>query len=494
MRSKNVCVLRKSPIELVLKSALGDLGVKLKGILFTLLTILFIANTISAQRPNFILILTDDQGWTSTSQLMDDNIPNSKSDYFETPMLEKLAERGMRFTNGYAPSALCCPTRRSIQFGQTPMRQGDDEEFKEKYFGEKRSQISIPELLKSIDPNYKTAHYGKWDLRTDIFPEDLGYDESDGNTGNKNGDMNSTKETKWTDYFLNNDPKRIETITARAINFMNRNTKSGNPFYLQVSHYATHVDMQTTEELYNKYLKKRKGGIHSNPAWAGMLESLDTGIGKILDMIDELGIADNTYLIVMADNGGAEFIPPVKNKFDHPTSFKNHPRNYPLRGGKWTLYEGGVRVPFMVIGPGIKAGSQCDIPIVGWDILPTISDLAGNKNPLPQNLDGVSFQAALDNGNQGDIKRKNDELVFHYFGKSHSAIRVGDYKLIKFWNLKKTELYNLTHDLGELDDLSKKYPQKVQEMENELMKYIKEVNAESYITGVSPEKAERDDD
>ncbi|GAB1450034.1 hypothetical protein MASR2M47_00900 [Draconibacterium sp.] len=92
------------------------------------------------------------------------------------------------------------------------------------------------------------------------------------------------------------------------------------------------------------------------------------------------------------------------------------------------------------------------------------------------------------------VKRKNDEVVFHYFGKSHTAIRIGDYKLIKFWNLKKTELYNLKDDLGELDDLSKKYPQKVQEMENELMKYIKEVNAEGYITGVSPKKAEKDDD
>jgi arylsulfatase A-like enzyme len=459
-----------------------------------LFVILCVSHAGNGQRPNFIFILTDDQGWTSTSQLMDDNIPNSKSDYFETPEIEKLAERGMRFTNGYAPSALCCPTRRSIQFGQTPMRQGDDVEFKANYHPANKKHLTIAQVLKSIDPTYKTAHYGKWDLRADIFPEDLGYDESDGNTGNKNGDMNSTKESKWTDCFLNNDPKRIETLTARAINFMQRNTKSGNPFYLQVSHYATHVDMQTTEELYNKYVNKKKGEIHSNPAWAGMLESLDTGIGKIMDMIDELGIADNTYLIVMADNGGAEFIPPVKNKFDHPSKFKTHPRNYPLRGGKWTLYEGGVRVPFMVIGQGIKAGSQCDTPVVGWDILPTIADLAGNKNPLPDNLDGVSFRKALENGNNGSVKRKNDELIFHYFGKSHTAIRIGDYKLIKFWNLKKTELYNLKDDLGELDDLSKKYPQKVQEMENELMKYIKEVNAEGYITGVSPKKAEKDDD
>jgi arylsulfatase A-like enzyme len=454
----------------------------------------FIASAASAQRPNFIVILTDDQGWTSTSQLMDDNVLNSKSDFYETPVLEKLAERGMRFTNGYAPCGLCCPTRRSIQFGQTPMRQGDDIQFKANYYGYKRNQVSIPERLKSIDPKYKAAHYGKWDLRADIFPEDLGYDESDGNTGNKNGDMNSTKETKWTDYFLNNDPKRIETLTARAINFMERNTKSGNPFFLQISHYATHVDMQTTEELYNKYLKKKKGEIHSNPAWAGMLESLDTGIGKVLDMMDKLGIANNTYIILLADNGGAEFIPPAKDKLAHPSEFEKHTRNYPLRAGKWTLYEGGVRVPFMVIGPGIKPGSQCDIPVVGWDILPTVADLAGDTKPLPENIDGVSFKPVLQKGNQAELERKNDELVFHYFNRPHSAIRIGDYKLIKFWNLKKTELYNLKDDLGEVNDLSEKYPQKVKELEKPLMEYVKKVHAEELVSGAPRKKAAKDDE
>jgi len=142
------------------------------------------------QHPNFIFILTDDQGWTSSSQLMDDKVLNSKSDYFETPVFEKLAERGMGFTIGYAPCALCCPTRRSILFGQTPMRQGDNAEFRGNYNPEKNKQLTIPLLLKSIDSAYKTAHYGKWDLRADIFPEDLGYDESDGNTGNRIGDMN----------------------------------------------------------------------------------------------------------------------------------------------------------------------------------------------------------------------------------------------------------------------------------------------------------------
>ncbi len=428
-------------------------------------------------KPNFIFILTDDLGWTSSSLLMNNKIPNSKSDFYETPQIEKLASKGMRFSNGYAPCALCCPTRRSIQFGQTPARQGDLL-FKENYHPDFKKVTSIPQLLKSISPDYRAAHYGKWDLRADLFPEEIGYDESDGNTGNSNGDMNSSKDTKWTDLFLNNDPKRIETITARALNFMRRQVKSGHPFYMQVSHYATHVDFQTKEKTYEKYQQKKKGEIHDNAGFAGMLEDLDTGIGKIMDQIDSLGIADHTYLILMADNGAVEFIPPVKNKFDHPSSFAKHTNSYPLRGGKWTLYEGGIRVPFIVLGPGIQGGSQCDVPITGWDILPTLSSLAGNTKPLPPNLDGTSFKPLLEKGNTANYKRVDDALIFHYFGKPHSAIRVGDYKLIKFWNLKKTELYNLKDDLGELNDLSKTQPEKLKELDTRLMAYLEKVHAE----------------
>lgn len=430
-----------------------------------------------AQKPNFILILTDDQGWTSSSQQMDNHMANSKSDFYETPNMERLAAKGMRFSNGYAPCALCCPTRRSILFGQTPARQGDVG-FKEKFNPATSSFQSLPQFLKAISPEYKAAHYGKWDIRADIFPEDTGYDESDGNTGNKNGDMNSSKESKWSDLFLNNDPKRIGTITARAVNFMERQIKSGHPFYLQISHYATHVDIQTTPETYRKYQQKKKGTVHSNPGWAGMLDNLDTGIGRILDEIEKLGIVDNTYLILMADNGGVEFIPPVKNKFDHPSVFKDRPNNYPLRGGKWTLYEGGIRVPFMVMGPGIKGQTQCDVPIAGWDIIPTLCDLAGNTKPLPNYLDGTSIKPLLMPNDQGNFKRQRDELVFHYYGKSHSAIRLGDFKLIKFWDLKRTELYNLKNDPGELTDLAKSNPQKVAELESALMNYLKEVHAE----------------
>lgn len=432
----------------------------------------------SSDKPNFILILTDDQGWSCMSALMDDDHPDSKSDYFETPNIDRFAQMGMRFTSGYAPAALCSPTRRSIQFGQTPIRQGE-EHFKANYHPDFKKRLTIPALLKTADPNYKTAHYGKWDLRADIFPEDLGYDGSDGNTGNNNGDYGSDKNTKWTDYFPSRDPKRIETLTARAANFMERQTQAGNPFYLQISHYATHVDMQAKPETYEKYVQKEKGLKHAQPAWAAMLEDLDTGIGQILDKVEELGIKDNTYLILMTDNGAAEFIPPVKNKLDHPSNFDRPMRNYPLRGGKWVLYEGGIRVPFMVIGPTVKPGSRCAVPVVGWDILPTLADLSGSPATLPDDLDGGSFRELLENGT-GQVIRKNDALFFHRYHNSwpHSAVRMGNYKLIRFWKTNKIELYDLDRDVGETKDLAAEMPEKVEMMKEKLTAYIREVEAE----------------
>ena len=432
----------------------------------------------AADAPNFIFILADDLGWTSLSQRMDDHLAGSRSDYHETPALERLATRGMRFAQGYAPDALCSPTRRSIQFGQTPTRQGD-ERFPQIYGPGTPARLTIPRMLKAADSRYRTAHYGKWDLRSGLFPEDLGYDESDGNTGNRNGDVSSDNASKWESHYLNNDPKRITTLTDRAVSFIQRNHAAGTPFFLQLSHYATHVDIQTRDKTYEKYLAKTRGVIHSNPAWAGMLENLDTGIGRLLDEVDRLGLGANTYIIFMADNGAAEFIPPVKNKLDHPSVFATPPRNSPLRGGKWVLYEGGIRVPFIVCGPRVKAGAQCDVPVVGWDLLPTFADLAGYKGKLPADLDGASFRALLAKG-EGAVKRPEEPLIFHRYaaGYPHSAIRVGDEKLVKIWKTGALELYDLRADPGERTDLAAQRPERVRVLHEQLMTYLRRVDAE----------------
>lgn len=433
-----------------------------------------------AARPNFILILTDDQGWSSTSIGMDDRVPESKSDYFETPNIDRLGREGIRFTNAYAPAAICSPTRRSILFGQTPARLGDETfpENHQPYSGEQ--QITIPRLLKTIHSGYKTAHFGKWDLRAEIFPEDLGYDESDGDTRNANGNLMTNKEEKWDGLFITNDPKRTSSITGRAMNFMERQVREGNPFYLQVSHYATHVDIQTKQTSLAKYLNKPKGKKHNNPGWAGMLEDMDHTIGEILDKVENLGIAGNTYIIFMADNGAVEFLPPVpsKRKLQLPEPFDKPMRNYPLWAGKWTLYEGGIRVPFMVKGPGIAEGKISHESVGGWDILPTISELAGNTQALPENLDGGSFADIIKSAGKGKVNRNNDYLIFHRFSDKypHSAIVRGNYKAIRFWKTGKLELYNLAADFRELTDLYETEKRKAVELGLQLNAYLEQVN------------------
>lgn len=452
-------------------------------------------------KPNFIFILADDLGWTCLSQPMDDRVANSRSDFHETPSLERLARAGMRFSNGYSPGAICCPTRRAIQFGQTPVRQGDLG-FPARYAAGLGQRLTIPRLLKSIDPRYRTAHYGKWDLRADMFPEDLGYDESDGNTGNNHGDISirTSQADAFTQHYLKNDPKRIDTLTGRALSFIRRNHEAGSPFYLQLSHYATHVDIQTRATTFAKYAAKPKGSIHNDPAWAGMLEDLDGGIGRVLDLVAELGIADHTYVIFMADNGAAEFHPPIPNKMDPPSRLRSPARNHPLRGGKWVTYEGGIRVPFIVSGPGIRPGSQCDVPVTGWDLLPTIADLAGHTGPLPADLDGGTFRELLQRG-RGEVKRPEEGLVFHFYAGGdpreagparlprppHTALRAGDYKLVRIWSWNKTELYNLRDDVGETSDLAASMPRKAEELNAQLMSYLRRVDSEVlWNTELSP--------
>ncbi|MCC6143242.1 MAG: sulfatase [Candidatus Hydrogenedentes bacterium] len=431
--------------------------------------------------PNFVFILSDDQGWTSSSVSMDDTRADARSDYYLTPNLERLAAQGVRFTQGYAPAALCCPTRRSLQYGQTPARQGDARFAADYRRGNDR--LTIPRMLKGVDSRYAAAHFGKWDLRSELLPEHLGYDESDGDTGNSNGNEGSDfgKEAKWTRHKELDDPKHIFSLTDRANAFMERQVRAGRPFYLQVSHYAVHVDVQARAETLKSTEARPLGKVHRAPAFAAMVEDLDTGVGKLLDKLDALGIAGSTWVIYMADNGGVPFVPPdTKKHLADPASLDEVGRNSPLRAGKWTLFEGGIRVPFIVRGPGVKAGSLCHTPVVGWDLLPTIADLGGYRDRLPDDIDGGSFGSVILNGGDGAVRRSSDSLVFHRYADTypHSAIRRGDYKLIKFWKPERLLLFNVREDIGETRDLAGAMPDKVQELHDGLMTYLKSVDAE----------------
>ncbi len=434
-----------------------------------------------AGSPNFVFILSDDQGWPATSVQMHPTREDAKSDYFQTPNLERFARQAMRFSEGYAPAALCSPTRRSLQFGQMPVRQGS------RGFGAKyptdNTRPTIPRILKSANPRYVAAHFGKWDHRTDLAPEHLGYDESDGNTGNRPGSITSgfDNREKWHKYTVTEDPKRIFSLTDRGLDFMMRSVNDERPFYLQISHYAVHVTMQTRKATLDKYEQLPRGKKHNVPAFGGMTQDLDVGVGKILDKIDELGIADSTYVIYMADNGAAGWIPPnTKRNLSNPTTYEIPSRNEPLRGGKWVTFEGGVRVPFIVRGPGVKANSFCNVPVVGWDILPTIADLVGYKQALPSDIDGGSFRGLLENEGHGSVPRPNPGLVFHRYNDSypHTAIRLGDYKLVQFWREDKTLLFNLKNDFGETKDLAAAQPEKARELYRQLMAYLVSVESD----------------
>jgi len=441
-----------------------------------LLTLLY-AHHPGDRPPNIILILTDDLGWSSLSVPMDDRVPASMSDYHETPRLERFARQSLRFTRGYAPDPVCSPTRRSLQFGQSSIRQGD-EAFRQSHVpGPAQRWRTVAQVLKDIDPRYRAAHFGKWDLRAGRPPEAFGYDESDGDTGNGQGNADKGGDEKWTSHLLRENPKQIDSLTARAIDFLRRQGAAGNPFYLQVSHYATHANMETRAGSHARFAGKAPGRKHDQPAWAGMLYDLDQGIGRLLDELDSLGLSGVTYVFLMSDNGGVEFIPPVAKRLEHPSTFDRPMRNHPLRGGKWTLYEGGIRVPFLVRGPGIRPG-RSDVPVIGWDLLPTIASLAGGRPSSLPDIDGVDLLGTVMGRTASVVRPATSPLCFHRYhnGYPHSAILSGRYKLLVFWKTGRRELYDLVSDPGERSDLSARMPERVRAMEGQLAAYMDRVN------------------
>ena len=440
--------------------------------------------------PNFVFILSDDQGWNGTSFPMDPHRLDSKSPYYETPCLAQLAREGMRFTRAYAPAARCCPTRRSIQFGKSPARQGSQSGFltSQQLLP---STLTIPRVLKAVSNRYCTAHFGKWDLRCSLSPEDLGYDESDGNTGNREGNLESNfnKTEKWQRYLLTDAPKRMFELAARTKDFITRQAAAERPFFVQVSQYAVHADFHTRPQSYQHFSKKPSSDIHRNVAFAGMTADLDAAVGEILDHLTDLNLQRRTYVIYMADNGAVPWIPPDREKhLVNPNRLTTRSRNHPLRSGKWTLYEGGIRVPFLVRGPGVLPGSHTEVPIVGWDLLPTIASIAGYRGPFPDDLDGGSFEALL-HRTADRVPRSFDALVFHRYSGSygHSAIIEGAHKLIRFWGENKgakpsieatIQLFNLKEDLGERHNLADQKPETCQRLSAKLQRYLETVDAE----------------
>lgn len=430
---------------------------------FLLLAAASLLPSLCAQPYNFIFILTDDQSWRGTSTRMDPAIPQSKSDYFRTPNMDNLFDSGMRFVRGYAPAPYCCPTRRSIQVGQSPARhlyQKDQERWPAVY----RQQLTIPRMLKALDPNYITAHFGKWDMRFDeITPEALGYDLSDGYTSNKEGGARRSGGPA-----AQEDPKLIDTITAKAAALMQLSHEQGRPFFIQLSHYAVHLDIYYKAETLARVQQREPGKIHSVAEFAAMTEDLDAGIGRLMKQLRRLGLEDRTYIIFTSDNGGRTSLPGF-NDIRNPNS--------PLREGKGTMYEGGIRVPFVVVGPGIEQGAVSRVPVSGMDILPTLAGLNGRRLKIG-GLDGGNL-APLLRGESETVTRPQDFLVFHQAVRreAQTALMQGDYKIVKTWAEDKLELFNVDTDHREKEDLAASDPERAAAMFAQMEAYLNDVGA-----------------
>ena len=428
--------------------------------------------------PNFVLVYIDDLGWAQTSVEMIPGRPDTRSDYFQTPSLERLAKDGMVLSACYSPAPLCAPSRNSLLHGMTPSRLRytvlSAVEVKKKYLG----QITIPQALKKANPDYVTAHFGKWHNES-ITPDEAGYDVNDGPNGNGPGDFQDDGKT----FLPDDDPKRIVSLTRNSIDFMRTQVEAGKPFYLQLSHYAMHIwhdSFRATRDKYRHLPRPPKATDKDylpeadipvamyNHGWllnyAAMLEDTDKAFGDLLDAIEELGIADSTYVVFTSDNGGG---------------FRG---NHPLRGGKGNLLEGGLRMPSLVKGPRIQPGSACAVPMVQWDFLPTFYDLAGGTEPLPADLDGGSLREVWEKGDAGTVKRRTEALVFHFpwhTGDPESVIRVGDYKLRKNLDTLEFELYKVSEDLSEKNNLASQMPEMVANLDNRRADYLNRVNAET---------------
>ncbi len=421
--------------------------------------------------PNFVFILADDQGWTGLSVQMDKNRPDSKSDYYRTPNMETLAAQGMRFSLGYAPHPNCSPSRYANLTGKNVARLKMTDiigrnnaptsgQFKLITPGKavdaiQTSETTIVELLKSIpDAGYSAAHFGKWHLAGG-GPAAHGFDSdaNDGGTGNGEGDTGPAP--------INPDPKRTYSITDRALAYLDSRVTNGTAFYLQASHYAVHEVTQTSQASYDSYAGVPVGTWHNNRNYAGMTTDLDINVGRLLAKLDELGIRHSTYVIYQGDNGA-------------PQSLSE---NYPLRGYKPEVWEGGTRTPTFVRGPGVPADSQCDAPMMGIDILPTLWHWAnGSLTNLPANVDGGSLIPAITSIAQGSNTpaaiMRGGEFVHHsphYVGplpwpndwqlnpkdmRPRSTIHDGQYKLVANYEAGTIELYDLQNEIGELTNLS----------------------------------------
>jgi|GEM_PF-194178 len=392
-------------------------------------------------RPNVIVVLVDDMGWKDLSC--------QGSGFYRTPQIDRLAASGMRFTTGYSACTVCSPTRAAMLTGQYPARlhitdwiAGHDRPFAKLKIPDWQKRlpletVTVAERLKAA--GYATASIGKWHLGGEGFsPREQGFDENVG--GTDRGQPPSYFSPYTIPTLADGPPGEYLTDreAAEAVRFIRDNRD--RPFFLYLPHYCVHTPIQAKPEVAAKYVDRLQESGGKNAAYAAMVESVDDACGTILDTLESLGLRDRTAIVFTSDNGG------LVQMTD----------NTPLRAGKGSAYEAGVRVPFLVSWPGVtRPGTTSDVPVITPDIPATIFDLTGVGPEPSQPLDGVSLATAL---RGGTLDR--DAVYWHYphyhpgGATPYSAIRAGDFRLVHFYEDGHSELYDLRQDPGEAADLA----------------------------------------
>lgn len=450
----------------------------------------FAKDSAGAVSPNIIVIMADDLGWRDLHCYGNERV--------DTPALDQLAAEGMRFTDAYAAAPVCSPTRAAMMTGQSPSRLAltnhapghpDGFTLEGSNLQEARAvrnlalgYVTIAERLSAA--GYHTAHLGKWHLsymspkdagelkEPDLRPDKQGFDINIG------GCFRGGPPSYFSPYRIPTLPDGEkgeylpERLADEAIDFIQK--KHDQPFFLNWWPYSVHYPMEAREALITKYRQRQRdeGGIR-DPIYAAMIEAMDTEIGRFLKALDEAGLRDSTLVIFKSDNGGY------------------NGDNRPLRGFKGMLFEGGIRIPWIVRWPGrVQPGAVCTTPVISTDCYPTLLEVAGLP-PTPNHaLDGKSLVPLFEGGQ--DIDR--DALYFHYpnyaFHKQNrlgSAIREGNHKLIKRYDDGSLELYDLSQDLGEKNNLASTSSDHARRLERKLDAWLVKTGAQ-LPTRASPEK------
>ncbi|MEC3907565.1 sulfatase [Tamlana sp. 2201CG12-4] len=427
-------------------------------------------------KPNIILINIDDMGWRDVGFM--------GSEYYETPNIDNLASLGMRFTNGYAASSNCAPSRACLMTGKWTPRHGiytvgSSARGKSKHRKlipikntktlSKEHEI-IPQVLSQN--GYVTCHSGKWHLSKN--PLEYGFDK---NIGGSHHGHPSSYYPPYKNVTIEGDNDKDQYLTdlimEKTLEFID-NVQS--PFFLYYSPYAVHTPIHPVKKLLKKYEAKPAWNGQDNPEYATMVENLDRNIGLLVSKLKKLDLFDNTLIIFTSDNGGLYRIT----------------KQRPLRAGKGSYYEGGIREPFFfVMKNKIKANSKNDIPITNLDLFPTILNYAGVQKSH-SNFDGIDLSPILEE----EVDQFDRPLFWHFpiylqaynahdnenrdplfRTRPGSVVRHGIWKLHYYFEDDGVELYNLTDDIGEKNNLAQKQPEKALEMMNYLETWWKETNA-----------------